>query len=208
MLKYTTALLVVGSLAFYPSCSEASNKPAQKPAETQSTATENDKFKKWHDICLEGDTGKIAQQISKFEAELVNKPSNDLARVYLGSSYALKAKHSFFPPTKLKSLKIGKGLMEQAVTSSPNNPRVRMVRAIAYYNVPKRFGTRASSVSDFEFLLNEVKKSKSTLRPNEKQAILYYAFLAFTEDGHECATEARELCHTIDPNSEYGKLTK
>jgi hypothetical protein len=177
-------------------------------AKAKTSVSENEKFRQWHDVCLEGDTGKIAEQIVKFEAVLAKTPTNDLARAYLGSSYALKAKHSFFPPTKLSSLKKGKALMEKAVETSPNKPRVRMVRAIAYYKVPKRFGTRPTSISDFETLLAEVKKSKSSLKANEKQAILYYASLAFAEENHQSAAEAKLLCHKINPNSEYGKLTK
>ena len=170
--------------------------------------SEHDKLHQWHDVCLQGNTDKIAEQIRKFETELKKHPHNELARAYLGSSYALKAKYSFFPPTKLSSLKKGKTLLEEAVKASPNDPRVRMVRAIAYYKVPKRFDTRPTSISDFEALLTEVKNKKSSLKSNEKQAILYYAYLAFSDANHKDAATAKLLCHKIDPNSEYGKLTK
>jgi hypothetical protein len=208
MLKLTLHLLLVGSIALLPACSKGSEKAAPISKKSGKTLSNNDKLRQWHDVCLEGDTKKIAQQITKFEAELVTNPANNLARAYLGSAYALKAKHSFFPPTKLSSLKKGKALMEAAVKGSPNKPRVRMVRAIAYYKVPKRFDTRPTSISDFEKLLTEVKSPKSTLKANEKQVTLYYASLAFAEGNHKSANEAKQLCHKINPNSEYGKLTK
>lgn len=208
MLKFTTHLLVAGSIALLPACSKGSAKSGATAQKSKTSLSEHDKFRQWHDVCLLGDTNKIAEQIVKFEAALVRNPTNDLARAYLGSAYALKAKHSFFPPTKLSSIKKGKALMEAAVVGSPNKPRVRMVRAIAYYKVPKRFGTRPTSISDFEVLLAEVKKPKSSLKANEKQAILYYASLAFAEENHKSAGEAKLLCHKIDPNSEYGKRTK
>jgi hypothetical protein len=208
MLKFTAHLLVAGSIALLPSCSKGSEKSGPSAQKSKASLSEHDKFRQWHDVCLQGDTNKIAEQIVKFEAALVRTPTNDLARAYLGSAYALKAKHSFFPPTKLSSLKKGKALMEAAVVGSPNKPRVRMVRAIAYYKVPRRFGTRVTSISDFEVLLDETKKTKSSLKANEKQAILYYASLAFAEESHKSAAEAKLLCHKIDPNSEYGKRTK
>ena len=183
-------------------------KPAPAAHKAEPKLAEHDKFRQWHDVCLQGDTDKIAQQITKFEWLLKRSPSNDLARAYLGSAYALKAKHSFFPLTKLNSLKKGKSLLEAAVKGSPTNPRVRMVRAIAYYRVPKRFDTRPTSISDFELLLTEAKKETSILMPNEKQASLYYASLAFAEEKHGSANQAKILCHKIDPNSKYGKLTK
>lgn len=208
MLKFTVHMLLVVSIALLPSCSKGSEKAHHIAKKSGVAISENEKLRQWHDECLQGNTKKIAQQIKKFEAELAIDPANSLARAYLGSSYALKAKHSFFPPTKLSSLKKGKALMEAAVEASPTKPRVRMVRAIAYYKVPKQFDTRPTSISDFEKLLNEAKSPKSTLKANEKQVILYYASLAFAEDHHKSANEAKKLCHEIDPNSEYGKLTK
>ncbi len=196
-------MLVAGSILFLPAFSTGAEN-----ATSMKSQSEYDKLRQWHDICRQGDSDKIAEQITKFEAELARKPGNNLARAYLGSSYALKAKHSFFPPTKLSSLQKAKSLMESAVAGSPNNPRVRMVRAIAYYKVPKIFGTRPTSIADFEVLLTEIKKPQSSLKPNEKQAILYYASLAFAEENHRSANEAKVLCHKINPNSEYGKRTK
>lgn len=208
MLKLTLRILFVGFLLLLPACSKSLEKAVPVTNKANSTLDDSDKLRKWHDVCLEGDTDKIDQQIKKFEAELKATPNNNLARAYLGSAYALKAKYSFFPTTKLNSLKKGRSLMEAAVAGSPNNPRVRMVRAIAYYKVPKRFRTRATSVADFEKLLGAIKEDRSDLRANEKQVILYYAFLAFTEAKHKSTNEAKTMCHKINPKSSYGKLTK
>lgn len=206
-MKAFPTLLLTAICIITPACSEES-KPVPVALKADKTADINMKYKQWHDICLQGDVDKIEEQIAKFEAQITANPKDDLARAYLGSSYALKAKHSLFPPTKLSSLKKGKALLEEAVKGSPDNPRVRMVRAIAYYRVPKRFDTRPTSVADFENLLEETKKKSSVLQKNEKQVILYYAWLAFTEEKNQHAAEAKALCHKLDPDSEYGKLTK
>lgn len=204
-MKRLLSISILALFAMLPACSEEAPNPA---VVTKPRVAEHDKLRQWHDICLEGDTHKIDQQITKFEAVIKATPHNDLARAYLGSAYALKAKHSFFPTTKLSSLKKGKSLLEAAVAGSPDKPRVRMVRAIAYYKVPKYFDTRPTSIADFEKLLAVIKKGNSSLQKNEQQAILYYTHLAFAEENHPQAEEAKLLCHKIDPNSKYGKLTQ
>lgn len=202
------SIQIFALLAILPACSEEHTQTIAAAVATQPDVAEHDTFRQWHDICIKGDTDKIEAQITQFEAVLKASPENDLARAYLGSAYALKAKHSFFPTTKLSSLKKGKSLMEEAVANSPELPRVRMVRAIAYYKVPKRFGTRPTSITDFEKLLALVEKATPDLQENEKQAILYYAYLSFTEEKHPSAHKAKTLCYKINPQSKYGKLTQ
>ncbi len=161
----------------------------------------------WHNQCLTGDLKEINTQIQKFETAIAAKPNDHLAQAYLGSAYALRAKASFWPGTKLSNLKKGKKLMDTAITSAPSNPRVRMVRAIAYSKAPKRFKLRPTSISDFETLLPVVSTSHSSLSTNERQAILYYTYLTFKAEHHADTAKVKKLCHQINPNSKYGKFT-
>lgn len=165
-------------------------------------------YQKWHEVCLSGDTDQIDTQIARFEAQVAADKGDQLARAYLGSACALRAKASFWGPTKLRYLKRGKALMEAAVAGAPTDARVRMVRAIGYYKVPKKFKTRPTSVSDFEFLVPIARTPKGRLKSNERQVILYYAAKCFEEEGRGGAAELRKLCHSIDPHSHYGKQTK
>ena len=110
-------------------------------------------------------------------------------------------------PTKLKYLKRGQSLMDQAVEAAPAHARVRMVRAIGCYKVPKRFNRRKTAVADFEKLLPIAAEDSSGLEINERQAILHYAWLTFKEEGHGDADKARILCRRLAPDSKYGKLT-
>lgn len=165
-------------------------------------------YLEWHNLCLEGGTREIDLQIKRYEAQLHADHDDQLARVYLGSACALRAKASFWGPTKLKYLKRGQTLMDEAVQASPADPRVRMVRAIGSYKVPKRFNRRKIALADFETLVPLASQSTSSLKTNERQAILYYAWLTFKEEGHQDADKAKELCHQLDPHSNYGKLIK
>jgi len=165
-------------------------------------------YYRWHNLCLKGDSKEIDVQIERYEARLKANNNDQLARVYLGSACALRAKSSFWLTTKLKYLKRGQSLMDEAVTKAPQQPRVRMIRAIGSYKVPKRFGRRKIAVSDFKKLLPMAVDKAANLQKNERQVILYYAWLTFKEEGHHDAGRAKTLCHEVDPHSKYGKLTK
>ena len=170
--------------------------------------TKPEMYKRWHDVCMAGDTDQIDVQISQYEARLAKDPEDYLAMVYLGSACALRSKHSFWGPTKLKFLERGRALMDTAVKSAPDQPRVSMVRAIGYYKVPKRFGLRPAAIKDFQRLMPTVKDPRGKLTTRECQAISYYAFLTYSEEGQPGAAELKKLCHGLDPKSDYGKLTK
>ncbi|MDA0767443.1 MAG: hypothetical protein O3A92_11555 [Verrucomicrobia bacterium] len=165
-------------------------------------------YRKWHDQCMTEDTGQIDVQIARFEGRIAADGKDQLARAYLGSACALRAKAGFWGPTKLKYLNRGKAYLEASVAGAPNDPRVRMVRAIGYYKVPERFGTRPTSVKDFEFLIPIAREGKGGLKMNERQVILYYASLVFAEEGKAGAGELRKACHGLDPESRYGVLTR
>jgi hypothetical protein len=165
-------------------------------------------YKKWHDACLVGGTGEIDAGIRKFEARLAANPKDHLARAYLGSACALRAKAGFWGPTKLKYLKLGQHHLNDAVAAAPSDPRVRMIRAIGYFRVPKRFKVRSISISDFKRIIPVARDPEGGLKPKERQAILYYAHLAYAEEGEPGAARLRADCHHIDPASAYGKLTK
>lgn len=183
-------------------CSEETKPATKKPGKPQHTL-----YLEWHNACLSGKTKDIDPHIKKYEAQLKADDNDQLARVYLGSACALRAKASFWGPTKLKYLKRGQKLMDAAVNAAPNDPRVRMVRAIGSYKVPKRFNRRPIAVADFEKLLPLASKNTSALDTNERQAILYYAWLTFKEENHKDAQKAKKRCHQLAPDSKYGKLT-
>lgn len=167
-----------------------------------------EQYKEWHDVCLAGDTDQIDAQILKYEAKLAANAKDQLARAYLGSACALRAKSSFWGPTKLKFLNRGRACLDDAVAGAPNDPRVRMVRAIGYFRVPKMFNMRSISIDDFKKIIPVTRDKKSDLKPNERQVILYYAHLAFSEEAEPGAAELKAECHRIAPDSYYGKLTK
>ena len=165
-------------------------------------------YKKWHDACVSGDSASIDTQIKKYEGRIAKNKKDYLAQAYLGSACALRAKESFWGTTKLKYLKRGKKILDGAVAGSPKDPLVRTIRAISYYKVPKRFKARPTCIKDFQILVPIARKPGSSLTIYERQAILYYAHLAYQDEGKPSAADLKSRCHKLDPNSSYGKLTR
>lgn len=173
-----------------------------------STAQQNKIYKRWHDVCFSADVDQIDAEIAKFEAQLTHASNDYLAQAYMGSCYALRAKAGTWPLTRLSDLKKSKKLMDGAVTMAPTDPRVRAVRAIASYKIPKRFNRRGVALSDFEKLIPIATANNSGLLINERQAILYYAYLTHKEDSRADANQIKSACHKLAPTSNYGKLTR
>lgn len=199
MLKLTQILCLILTLGIA--------EPALCGHSSLAAAQKNSLYLSWHNQCLELDIDTIDKHIAKFEAVIGKDPDDYLAQAYLGSAYAIRAKVSFWPPTKLSNLKHGQKLINNAVDSAPDNTRVRMVRAIAYYRVPKFFGCRPISLSDFDHIIPKALKGTLGLTTLERQALLYYASLAYADDNQESlAQQCSSKCQSLDPNSEYGKL--
>lgn len=166
-------------------------------------------YQKWHQECLNGDdVTTIDQVIERFQTQLDSDPKDHLAKVYLGSAYTLRSAESFWGPKKLEYLKRGGTLMDEAVKAAPKDPRVRFIRAVNGYKVPRRFKRRAIAVSDFLILLPLAEKGRHGLTKRERQAMLFYAWKTFSEEGRIASAErAKQACQKIDPRSWYGQET-
>ncbi len=165
-------------------------------------------YRAWHEAALQGDVDEIDVCIEKFEEQLRLHPEDSLAKVYLGSTCALRAKESFWGMTKLEYLERADQLMNEAVAEAPDNPRVRMIRAISLYKLPERFDKRPVALADFQQLVPIARDGKSDLTLSERQAILYYAYLSYEDADMPGAEQLKADCHRLAPDSEYGKLTK
>ena len=164
-------------------------------------------YKEWHEKCLASKDAKLIDgYIAKFQARFDADPTDQLAKVYLGSAYTLRSAASGWGPKKLEYLKKGGRLMDEAAGSAWHNPRVRFLRGANGYKVPKRFKRRPVAVEDFSYLLPIAIKGGHGLSVRERQAMLYYAWRTFDEEGHkEKAGQARNHCRQLDPSSWYGK---
>ena len=120
---------------------------------------------------VSGDKAAVEQCIEKLEAVLKDQPSNQLARAYLGSAYTLRSRDLGFGPRKLEALKHGLAMMDEAVAAAPEEPKVRLVRALTTSSLPAIFGRRASSRKDFALLAEAAHRAPEKFEEGDLQII-------------------------------------
>ena len=120
---------------------------------------------------LEGDKDAVNRCIEELEAVLGREPQNQLARVYLGSSYTLRSRDLGFGPKKLSTLKQGLALMDEAVAGAPNEPKVRLARALTTSALPALFGRKSESKRDFDLLRDLAARNPEKFDSADVQAL-------------------------------------
>lgn len=131
---------------------------------------------------VNGDTKETKALTTDLEKWTAEQPANYLLQAYLGSVYTLDSRDAWPGPGKLTYLKNGGKLMDAAVAAAPDNPAVRFVRAIDYYELPFFFGKGKTARDDFQILLKQVDgevKTPYVLNTETQQAIYYYAGKSF-----------------------------
>lgn len=144
---------------------------------------EQEEIQEFYRRGLAGDKEAVEQCIAKLEAVLTNRPGNQLARVYLGSAYTLRSRDLGFGPRKLQTLKRGLALMDEAVTAQPNDPKVRLARALTTAALPGFFGRGAQSRKDFALLAGTADQSPEQFDDGDLQIVYYNAGLAAKASG-------------------------
>jgi tetratricopeptide (TPR) repeat protein len=140
---------------------------------------------------LMGDKEAVEQCIAKLEEGLRVEPKNELARVYLGSAYTLRSRDLGFGPKKLQTLRQGLRVMDEAVANAPNDPAVRLGRALTTQALPGLFGRAEQSRNDFLQLAEMAKTTPGKFTASDLQIVYYNAGLAAKASGN--AMRAQEL---------------
>ncbi len=132
---------------------------------------------------LAGDKAAVEQCISQLETVLKAEPQNQLARVYLGSAYTLRSRDQGFGPKKLSTFKQGVTFMNQAVAAAPNDPKIRLTRALTTEALPAIFGYPAESRKDFGILAQLAETQPTEFAPEDLPIVFYHAGLAAKAKG-------------------------
>lgn len=131
---------------------------------------------------LSGDKAAVEQCIAKLDDALKSEPANQLARVYLGSAYTLRSRDLGFGPKKLQVLKQGVAVMNDAVAAAPNEPKVRLARALTTSALPGILGYKAETRKDFEELTAMAQRTPEKFEEGDLQIVFYNAGLAAREN--------------------------
>jgi hypothetical protein len=161
-----------------------------------------------HEKAVNGDTKETKALTTDLEKWTKEQPDNHLLQAYLGSVYTLDSRDAWPGPGKLTYLKNGGKELDAAVAAAPDNPAVRFVRAIDYYELPWFFGKRQTARDDFAMLLKQVDgetKTPYVLNVETQQAIYYYAGLSFKQMSQpDDAKKAWLRGQALDPRSDLG----
>jgi hypothetical protein len=158
---------------------------------------------------LKGDAKEGKALTADLEKWVEDQPTNYLLQAYLGSTYTLDSRDSWPGPGKLTYLKKGGQWLDGAVTSAPDNPAVRFLRAIDYFELPALFGKRQTARDDFAILVKQIDGETPTpykLSVETQQAIYYYAGLSFQQLAQTPqAKDAWMRGYKLDGRSDLGK---
>jgi tetratricopeptide (TPR) repeat protein len=163
---------------------------------------------KRHQKAVDGDAAETKSLTTDLEKWTKEQPNNHLLQAYLGSVYTLDSRDAWIGPGKLTYLENGGREMDAAVAADPDNPAVRFVRAIDYFELPSIFGKRQTARDDFQILVKQIEgllPNAYTLSLETRQAIYYYAGLSDKQlSHHKDAREAWERGLKLDPTSGLG----
>ena len=152
---------------------------------------------------LAGDKGATQKCIAQLEATLQAEPQNQLARVYLGSTYTLRSRDLGIGPEKLRMLRKGIALMDAAAEAAPHNAQVRLVRALTDEALPFFTGREKMARTEFLALAEMASHDRAGLEPRDWQLLYLNAGQAAQKQG-EKETAAKYfrlgLTKTSDPN--------
>jgi tetratricopeptide (TPR) repeat protein len=193
-----------------PSATTAPTAPA--PAPPASTDPFSDpliqQVQKRHQKAVEGDAAETKSLTTDLEKWTKEQPDNHLLQAYLGSVYTLDSRDAWPGPGKLTYLENGGKEMDAAVAADPDNPAVRFVRAIDYFELPSIFGKRQTARDDFQILVKQIEgilPNAYTLNLETRQAIYYYAGLSYKQLSQSReAKEAWQRGLKLDPHSGLG----
>lgn len=118
-----------------------------------------------------GDKQATEKCIALLEQAVREQPQNQLARAYLGSAYALRSRDMSFSVAKLQTFRRGMALMDSAVTAAPDNPRVRLVRALTCDPLPAFLGRKQIARDDFAKLAKMASQSSEKFSAGELKLI-------------------------------------
>ena len=162
-----------------------------------------------HEKAVKGDTKETKALTTDLEKWTAEQPTNYLLQAYLGSVYTLDSRDAWPGPGKLTYLENGGKWMDAAVAAAPDNPAVRFVRAIDYFELPAIFGKRQTARDDFQILLKQVDgetKTPYVLNTETQQAIYLYAGKSFYQlSQYPQAKDAWLKGYKLDAKSDLGK---
>ncbi len=138
---------------------------------------------------LAGDRAAVTECIAALEKRLAAQPNDQLARVYLGSTYTLLSRDLAIGPAKLSALRKGLALMDEAAAAAPGDANVQLNRAVTNAAMPAFLGRRKVAREQLERLVVQVEKNPAALTPADRQLLYLNAGEAAQRAGDQARAQ-------------------
>ena len=161
----------------------------------------------YHDRGASGDDTAVEKGLQCFDKALAIDSMNAVALAYRGSLWTMRARDSWWPPSKLNHLRRGGAELDRAVEIAPDNIMVRLIRGINGLGLPAFAGRLPTSLEDFIVLLRHPAFPEQTREL--KAAVYYYAGVAHKRaDEYDRARELFKRAISIMPDSEFARRSQ
>jgi len=139
---------------------------------------------------LAGDEKAVIDCIAALEARLTTQPTDQLARVYLGSAWTLRSRDLSISPGKLSALRKGIALMDEAAAAAPNDAKVLLLRAVTEEALPVFLGRRKAAREQLNELVALLEQDPLKLSPADQQLLYLNAGKAAQRAGEKARARA------------------
>lgn len=109
----------------------------------------------WHGLASLGEDGASREAIRLLD-ELPEVQGDALLKAYLGSAYLMKARDQSFIPARVRSVRRGLEILNEAAGAAPHDFRVHAIRAGSAMNLPDIFDYRRTVREDLEVALTMI----------------------------------------------------
>jgi len=153
------------------------------------------------------DNAKAVELAEKYFKQLLAiEPTNAFATALLGSALTMRARDAFWPKTRLDYVKKGIRVMDTAVQLAPEDPDVRLVRAINSFHMPKFLERDEIAKADFTWLWQRVEMKPEGLKDDLKQNVaFFYGRILKKQKKTKEAIEVWNKGHCVQPRIRSGQ---
>ena len=124
----------------------------------------------------EGDWVEVAKDSLSLLMGMVNPetPEEAIIQAYRGAIEVVRAKHSRWPPNKLKYLNQGAAILDFLVDAHPNDLELRYLRLASYRFLPFFLSREESVAEDLRILVEDLPQKPEAFSPTIYRAVLSF----------------------------------
>lgn len=158
-----------------------------------------------HGLALAGDMNAAQGALDVFAKAVEVEPDDPLLKAYHADCMSIAGRQAADPGEMFRSAIQGMKALDSAVNSSPDDVKIRFLRAYQSFRLPEAFFHRtATAVADFEYLAGRYEKDSSIFSRETYHQILYDLGVAQRRLGlEEESSRAWKKLLSVRPNAKY-----